>query len=145
MNLFQLTYKSKSIENFEDLKLKLILDKSINNNTINSITGCLIYYNGNFIQILEGSEKDVHAVYSKILEDKRHHSIELMWENVTERRYFENWNMAFYSPENEDELVFLNNFKLLSVFADKSIGASLQFWASVERLLDSKNDSLQLK
>tara|TARA_R110000850_G_scaffold276645_2_gene419339 strand:- start:15750 stop:16133 length:384 start_codon:yes stop_codon:yes gene_type:complete len=118
--------------------LNLILDESVCCNSKLEITDCLIYYNNFFIQILEGDKKSVLSTYDRILKDKSHHKIELLWENNSEKRYFENWNMGFFSPENESEIIFVNNYKLLSRFADKSIGASLRFWASVEKILDSK-------
>ena len=49
--------------------------------------------------------------------------------------------MGFYAPENDNEILFVNNYKLLSRFADKSIGASLRFWVSVEKILDTKSNS----
>ena len=138
MQIYQLTYQSTSITELNQNILNLILDESVCCNSKLEITGCLIYYNSFFIQILEGDKKSVLSTYDRILKDKRHHKIELLWENNSEKRYFENWNMGFFLPENESEIIFVNNYKLLSRFADKSIGASLRFWASVEKILDSK-------
>lgn len=138
MQVYQLTYQSKSITDLNLEILNTILEESIARNSTLKITGCLIYFNRHFIQILEGEKQDVIAVYEKIITDKRHHQIELLWENDSQKRYFENWNMGFFSPENESEILFVNNYRLLSRFADKSIGASLRFWASVEKILDSK-------
>ena len=138
MEIYQLTYQSKSIDTLDQNTLNLILNESISSNSKLKITGCLIFYNGHFTQILEGNKKDVLLVYDKILKDKRHHLIELLWENSSDKRYFEKWDMGFYSPEQGDEFLFINNYKLLSHFADKSIGSSLRFWASVEKILESK-------
>lgn len=142
MSLYQLTYQSASLTDLNQDVLNVILEESVLNNSKLKITGCLIYYNGFFIQILEGDKNSVLSVYEKILIDQRHHDIELLWENNTDKRYFEKWNMGFYAPENDDEILFVNNYKLLSRFADKSIGASLRFWATVEKILATKNSNI---
>lgn len=141
MQFYQLTYQSTSITDLNQDVLNVILEESVLNNSKLEITGCLIYYNGFFIQILEGDKNNVLSTYEKIITDQRHHNIELLWENNSDKRYFEKWNMGFYAPENENEILFVNNYKLLSRFADKSIGASLRFWASVEKILDSRNST----
>jgi hypothetical protein len=138
MDVYQLTYQSKSIGELDQDILNLILEEAITRNSQEQITGCLVYFNGSFIQILEGSKEKVLSTYDKILKDKRHHLIELLWENNSDKRYFEKWDMGFYSPEQGSETLFINNYKLLSHFSDKSIGSSLRFWASVEKILDSK-------
>lgn len=141
MQFYQLTYQSTSITDLNQDVLNVILEESVLNNSKLEITGCLIYYNGFFIQILEGDKNNVLSTYEKIITDQRHHNIELLWENNSDKRYFEKWNMGFYVPENENEILFVNNYKLLSRFADKSIGASLRFWASVEKILDTRNST----
>ncbi len=138
MNVYQLTYQSKSIGELDQDILNLILEEAITRNSKEQITGCLVYFNGSFIQILEGAKENVLSTYDKILKDKRHHLIDLLWENDSEKRFFEKWDMGFFSPESDNEILFVNNYKLLSSFADKSRGATLSFWASVEKVLDSK-------
>jgi hypothetical protein len=141
MQFYQLTYQSTSITDLNQDVLNLILEESVLNNAKLEITGCLIYYNGFFIQILEGDKSKVLSTYDKIITDQRHYNIDLLWENNSDKRYFEKWNMGFFSPDNDNEILFVNNYKLLSRFADKSIGASLRFWASVEKILDTKKNN----
>ncbi|WP_338378204.1 BLUF domain-containing protein [uncultured Flavobacterium sp.] len=139
MEIYQLTYKSKSINEMDQVSLDLILSEATTSNSKLAVTGCLIYFKGSFIQILEGSKVNVLSTYDKIINDNRHHFIDLLWENESEKRFFEKWDMGFFSPESDNEILFVNNYKLLSRFADKSRGATLSFWASVEKILDEKS------
>ncbi|NHN26004.1 BLUF domain-containing protein [Flavobacterium jejuense] len=138
MEIYQLTYKSKATSRIALDDLNVILERSNLNNSKSNITGCLVFYNDFFIQILEGSKEDVLQIYDKICADDRHHSIELLWQNTAEKRFFVDWNMGFYTPEQESEILFVNNYKLLSNFADKSMGSLMRFWISVEKILESK-------
>lgn len=139
MEIYQLTYKSKSISEMDQVSLDLILSEATTSNSKLDVTGCLIYFKGSFIQILEGSKENVLSTYDKIIIDKRHHLVDLLWESDSEKRFFEKWNMGFFSPESDHEILFVNNYKLLSRFADKSRGATLSFWANVEKILDNKS------
>jgi len=138
MEIYQLTYKSKSIYEMDQVSLDLILSEATSSNSKLAVTGCLIYFKGSFIQILEGSKENVLSTYDKIINDNRHHYIDLLWENDSEKRFFEKWDMGFFSPQSDNEILFVINYKLLSRFADKSRGATLSFWASVEKMLASK-------
>lgn len=135
MELFQLTYQSKAVSSLDENDLNAILESATKNNSTYNITGCLVYYNGNFVQILEGNKNDVHLIYSKIIEDNRHHSIELLWECKSEQRFFKDWNMGFYKPSSEDETLFKTNYQLLSSLSERSNAILLSFWSAVDRAL----------
>ncbi|WP_179336026.1 BLUF domain-containing protein [Winogradskyella costae] len=133
--MYQLNYHSKSKLGLELEDLDNILAKA---NTINSekaITGCLIYHNSSFVQILEGNKIDVLRVFEKIKSDQRHHTITLLWENNIEDRLFSEWNMAYHRPNSESIKEYINNLLLLSMLSDKSKASLLSFWTSVRRIL----------
>ncbi|WP_458626790.1 BLUF domain-containing protein [Winogradskyella sp. PC D3.3] len=134
-NMYQLNYhsKSKSGLNLEDLDN--ILEKANTVNSEKNITGCLIYHNKSFVQILEGSKKDVLYVFEKIKSDQRHHTVTLLWENNVQDRFFSEWNMAYHQPNNENVKAYINNLLLLSMLSDKSKASLLSFWTSVRRIL----------
>ncbi len=133
--MYQLNYhsKSKSGLNLEDLDN--ILEKANTVNSEKNITGCLIYHNKSFVQILEGSKKDVLYVFEKIKSDQRHHTVTLLWENNVQDRFFSEWNMAYHQPNNENVKAYINNLLLLSMLSDKSKASLLSFWTSVRRIL----------
>lgn len=133
--MYQLSYRSTAnpILNFEDLEA--ILAEAIARNSALNISGCLIYHNNSFVQILEGKKKDVLHVYGKIKTDARHQSISLLWDNKVEHRFFEEWHMAFYRPENKNEEKFVNDLLLFSKLTEKPSSALLTFWANVQKIL----------
>ncbi|RAJ17022.1 BLUF domain-containing protein [Olleya aquimaris] len=142
--MYQLNYHSKSVLELvqEDLENILATSNFINNSR--NITGCLIFHNKRFVQILEGKKKDVLEVYDKIKADNRHHNVTLLWENNVDKRYFPEWNMAFHKPENENLKQHTNNLMLLSSLSDTSTGSLLSFWATVRKILsDGKNNHLK--
>ena len=132
--MFQLTYvsKSKSVMNFTDLN-NILESAKIKNSTLD-ITGCLVYHNSRFVQILEGEEKEVLQLYETIKADERHQDVTVLWENNAKRNFGE-WNMAFHNPNDDDVKQFVENLILFSDFAEKSSSALLSFWATVRRVL----------
>ncbi len=133
--IYQLNYHSVSRQGLGLDDLDQILGEATLENSSRNISGCLIYHDHRFVQILEGKKKDVLTVYRKIKGDKRHHSVTLLWESEVERRYFDRWNMAFYRPGDENVKRFVNNLKLLSALSERTSGALLSFWASVGNIL----------
>lgn len=135
--MYQLTYISKAIPDIKRQDLDDILEEADAENAIRNITGCLIYHNGRFVQILEGSKEDLRYIYRKIEADPRHHTVTLLWENEIDHRFFAQWNMAFYRADDKDVKVFVNNLLMLSEFSDKSSSSLLSFWATVSKILRS--------
>ncbi|MGE0637293.1 MAG: BLUF domain-containing protein [Bacteroidia bacterium] len=95
MELTYLIYKSKPTANLSEKDLLEIAEQSKNNNIDNGLTGLLIFGNNEFIQVLEGSEKDIEALYQKLLSDKRHNDVIIVKRGELERRYFPTWSMGF--------------------------------------------------
>jgi hypothetical protein len=92
-----------------------ILKKSLEWNAQHEITGCLLFYNTQFIQILEGDKQAVKELYAIIEKDSRHHHVVLLAENEKEESTFKDWRMAFNelskSDMNDvDKVLCVNNF-----------------------------------
>jgi uncharacterized protein YbgA (DUF1722 family) len=138
--IYQLTYKSKAVSEISKENLQDILKTADLHNKERNITGCLLYYNGYFSQILEGNKEDVLYIYDKIVQDSRHEKVELLWDGETDKRYFPNWNMSFFSPETQSETLYVNNYIMLSQFSDVSSGSTLSFWSSVQKIINSKKN-----
>lgn len=90
-----------------------MLNISVKNNLERAVTGFLIYSDGNLIQALEGNESDVEFIFSKILNDKRHHDISVLDRSAIEHRNFEDWSMNF-KILNDDETRRLNGYMSIS-------------------------------
>ena len=137
--IYQLNYRSKAISSLILEDLDQILQTAKNFNENKNITGCLIYHGGHFVQILEGNKKDLLELYKTIQKDQRHSQTTLLWEAFVEKRYFSDWNMAYYNPAETNLQQFTNNLLLLSQFSDKSSASLLSFWTKVGEILRNDN------
>ncbi|GGG50655.1 BLUF domain-containing protein [Bizionia arctica] len=133
--MYQLNYHSISRPGLNLKDLDDILETANIENSKRNISGCLIYHNNRFVQILEGKKKDVLEVFEKIKTDKRHHTVTLLWENQVDKRFFSEWHMAYYRPDDENLKLFLNNLLLLSELSDRSSSSLMSFWSTVREIL----------
>ncbi len=92
---FKLIYRSTAAPNITDRDINNILETARKFNSKNNITGCLLYYKNEFLQVLEGDEKTVLELYSHIEKDKRHTDVLLINQEHSKVREFSNWTMAF--------------------------------------------------
>jgi len=140
--MYELVYKSTVKTKLSDEALKSILEKSRDFNVKNNITGCLIYYNNSFLQILEGNKTIVRDLFSKILKDERHINVEVLDIYHSNKRYFQDWSMAYFNlnskkdSENNMEL-FKTNIIAYSEIANKPTSAIETFWEDVKFHLES--------
>lgn len=141
MSIYQLSYRSKATENSDLLQLDTILTDAVLANEKANISGCLIYHNGYFVQILEGSKNDVTTIYGKISKDIRHYNLNLLWEGAADKRYFEKWNMLYHKPSSEHIKIYLNNLHLLAQFSEKATASLLSFWVEVRKIADSQENA----
>lgn len=106
--VYHLSYVSTGCDSLRYEDIKDILDSSIRNNRGINVTGILVYCNKHFFQIIEGEKEIIQDVFNKILIDPRHDNVIKIQEGYTDKRQFENWNMAFKSYNKE--LKELDNF-----------------------------------
>jgi hypothetical protein len=64
-------------------------------NEYRNITGALVYGDGQFIQVIEGEEESVNALYQRISQDKRHENVFKLADKAISERSFQEWTMAF--------------------------------------------------
>src|ERR1039458_2961767 len=101
-NLISLIYLSAASVPFSKQDLVELLTKSRENNSALGITGMLLFKDGNFLQVLEGEEKKVHALYQKIAQDRMHRRLITLSQMPCTERAFPDWSMGFHdlrSPE----------------------------------------------
>lgn len=99
--MYQVLYQSKASLNLSETDIENILHTANNYNNANDITGCLLYNDGIFLQILEGEEETVQKLYEKILKDNRHTNIELLESGHSSKRSFSKWGMAYKEINNK--------------------------------------------
>lgn len=102
--MYSITYVSTATHDFSQSELFSLLDECRNSNLRNNLTGQLLYKNQEFMQVLEGKEKDLKLIFEKIFLDRRHKNILILNEGTIEKREFEDWTMGFYNLDNEFEI-----------------------------------------
>ncbi|TDQ33355.1 BLUF domain-containing protein [Zeaxanthinibacter enoshimensis] len=96
-------YISKADPGFSKGEVKEMLLKAKSYNRTHEITGCILYHKQQFLQLIEGAEKDVRELYRKLVEDNRHHEVTTLFDESSGTRIFPNWAMAFYEFEEEED------------------------------------------
>jgi hypothetical protein len=93
--MIQLAYFSSVRPHWSQGGTERILITSRENNRRRGLTGMLIYYKHNYLQILEGLHDPVLALYDVIESDRRHTGvIEILRQSITQRD-FPNYSMSF--------------------------------------------------
>lgn len=95
--LYELIYRSKAADNITENDLREILEIARTFNGQNNITGCLLYSNKQFLQLLEGEFDVLMTLYEKIKVDDRHHDVHLLHMRESQYRIYPDWTMAFKS------------------------------------------------
>ena len=138
--MFELIYRSIAQPSITNNEVVDILNTSRQFNAAHGITGCLVFYNHEFVQILEGDKKTVQELYAKIEKDKRHTDVQLLDENEKAERTFPKWSMAFYdlstaTVNSADEALFIKNFTLAADLTEKPTHAVRLFWLIATQLM----------
>ena len=145
--MYQLTYRSKARPDITDKEILDILKVAKKKNGKKNISGCLVFHRGVFIQILEGTQEGIEAIYERIKMDIRHSDIELLWEGSTEERVFPDWHMAYHSlnkANSESEVaLFEKNLLMLAKISVKPTASVNLFWQSIKMLMTPKSNSLK--
>ena len=73
-----------------------ILATARRRNVSENITGMLLYYRGEFVQILEGEKTSVENIYQIFIgSDLRHTALNKVHQNTISYRSFSEWSMGF--------------------------------------------------
>ena len=90
----RLIYRSIADPNSLDERSLLDLEnQAANNNRRLGICGLLLLSGGRYLQVLEGIPKFVNQVYAKVIQDKRHHDVNLIsYEGIVKPEFIE-WDM----------------------------------------------------
>ena len=113
-----IVYVSQAAKAFSTNDLAVLLEHSRDRNSTDEVTGLLVYrfnadFNrGNFLQVLEGEGEALDAVWSRISNDPRHHTIIVLDEGESETRMFGDWSMGFRNVD-ESELAKFSGFSEL--------------------------------
>ncbi len=101
MALHHIIYLSRATGPFSDHDLRTLLEEARQQNAAQRITGALVYGNEQFVQIIEGEESVLAALYEHLLLDPRHTQLVKFADKAIDHRSFTDWSMAYRSISDE--------------------------------------------
>lgn len=105
--MFQrILYTSQARSNVSIRDVYDIIRSSHNRNSDNGLTGGLLFLDGYFIQVLEGSPYALHERYQRIIADPRHDDITLRLKESSSELLFLNEWMALRSRDDIHPTIF---------------------------------------
>lgn len=116
--LYFLMYVSRSKVPMTEGELMEMLRPIQHHNRLNGISGCLIHQDGEFIQLLEGKQQELHALRDRIRADKRHEDFRIVAEGPLHRRAFNDWGMVLHHLGSDSQPDFSTWQKRKFRFAD---------------------------
>jgi hypothetical protein len=93
--LFHLIYVSSASRLFSKEELVALMKVSAEKNAQAGLTGLLLYKGGNIIQVIEGEEQAVRALFERIKNDSRHRGVIVLAQEAIQERSFPRWGMGF--------------------------------------------------
>jgi len=135
-----LIYESIANKNLTAEDISNILETAQDFNEKNNITGCLVYHNHKFLQIIEGEKMIIDDLFVIITNDKRHSEVKLLDECVIYERSFKKLSMAYIdttpSSNNEPERkMFISNMIAYAGIVKRPDQVSQLFWEKVKSIL----------
>jgi Sensors of blue-light using FAD len=138
--MYELMYYSTAKQHINEEDIANILNTARDFNLKSGITGCLLFHNNDFIQLLEGDKELIKELFAKIQKDNRHSNVNLLAEGEKKDRVFENWSMAYHKLDladtaNIERFLFIKNFLALSDLTAKPTEAINLFFYLAQHLL----------
>ena len=132
--VFQLGYVSAATAAVDRSTLTGILVAARRRNALEGITGVLLYRDGRFLQLLEGSVPSVDGVYDSILADPRHTDVRCVWTGHAATRSFSQWTMGFRDLADDpvDDPAYLNLLAGPATDGPPSSAALWGLWSLLE-------------
>lgn len=79
-----------------------LAEHSAERNSQSGVTGCLLFIEGQFVQVLEGGLSEVEQIFERICCDLRHTNVALIDLVAVPNRFFPHWKMAFLNDLTGD-------------------------------------------
>ena len=106
-DLMHCVYASAAKYDFETAELTALLQAARRHNDAAGLTGMLLYTEGSFFQVLEGTPDAVNALYARIELDQRHAQVTKIITEAIPSRSFADWTMGF-SQVSRKELALIS-------------------------------------
>jgi hypothetical protein len=104
--VFRLMYRSRDLIPADGRKVELgrLFTEARSNNKKQGITGALLLSEDRFVQVLEGDEGAVRALFTHIERDARHDSVSVLESGTVPQRLFARWAMAKVAEDGEPDI-----------------------------------------
>ena len=99
--LIHIVYVSFAQKELSEKELTGLLKEIRSKNAEQGITGLLLYNDGAFIQVIEGSKEIINRVFKSISNDQRHTNVVKLLEEPIVQRAFPDWTMGFRQISDE--------------------------------------------
>ncbi len=139
--MYRIIYLSSATTKFTNEEILTLLNASRKKNEANEITGLLLYSDGNFLQIIEGKQKKIKALYAKINMDQRHRNIIKVFEGKVSHRIYPKWHMGFNSIDKEFENQTIGTDSYQSISSEDDLIAS----TFIATFLKSNKEKMNIK
>ena len=113
--IFEISYRSIARKDVAEEDVGRMIEMARTNNKKFGITGCLIYHQQVFFQMMEGPKGSILQLYENIKKDSRHFDILTIHQGVKIYRDFGQWDMALLSEKNVLNLSYEGNTKELDL------------------------------
>jgi hypothetical protein len=100
MSLHRLVYLSTAVGVLRADELDKVYLRAKANNMNAGITGLLLFYEGTFLQLLEGPAAGISALVQKLRRDKRHANLIILESGAAEDRIFPDSPMQYVPARN---------------------------------------------
>ena len=100
--LYHIGYVSTQRRPMTPDELLHLLENARAYNEARGITGVLLHRDKSFFQVLEGTESDVRAIFSRVTADSRHERVEVLFDEPVDEREFADWRMGFLELDGVD-------------------------------------------
>ncbi|MGD9969397.1 MAG: EAL domain-containing protein [Sulfuricurvum sp.] len=94
-DMIRLVYVSQPDKSVDYSVIQELLTLSHRRNRERNLTGAVVFDGQYFIQCLEGDAETVNALFAKIKQDSRHHSISVIDHSQIIHRQFTEWQMSY--------------------------------------------------
>ena len=101
--ILRLTYISRYNNDNLNGEVTRILEQAQQNNERNGITGALVFNHNYFLQSIEGARPVINGLLRKLVQDERHHSLQVIECREVEQRHWSKWSMKYLIPSEENK------------------------------------------
>ena len=108
--MYSVAYISRASDDLTENDIQEVLHSSERRNNLFGMKGILLYKDGNFLQVLEGDEAPVKALYAKICEDDRHTNLHEIFNKKLRTPIFTEYNSKFNLITSSFDLISLKSF-----------------------------------